>query len=175
MDYESLGVQEAAMSTQTTIRDGEQRSDLYGVRGWLLLLCLYLMIAMPLIALLGTIGALQRAIAAPTLQGALLSEVALEIALALLAAFAGWALYRMRPNAVKVAKAYFITMLTLSNLGLGVLVVNALVVSRNQDNALLNTLQGPAAVASIRQVILSAVWLVYLLRSKRVRATFPKA
>jgi hypothetical protein len=24
-------------------------------------------------------------------------------------------------------------------------------------------------------VILSAVWLVYLLRSKRVRATFPKA
>ena len=53
--------------------------------------------------------------------------------------------------------------------------ITALVVSRNQDNALLNTLQGPAAVASIRQVILSTVWLIYLLRSKRVRATFPKA
>jgi hypothetical protein len=66
-------------------------------------------------------------------------------------------------------------MLTLSNLGLGVLLVSALVVSRNQGNALLNTLQGPAAVASIRQVILAAAWLVYLLRSKRVRATFPKA
>ena len=163
------------MSTQATIREGEQRSDLHGVRGWLLLLCLYLMIVMPLIALLGTIGALQRAIAAPALQGALLSEVALEIALAAFAAFAGWALYRMRPNAVKVAKAYFIIMLTLSNLGLAVLVITALVVSRNQDNALLNTLQGPAAVASIRQVILSAAWLIYLLRSKRVRATFPKA
>ena len=164
------------MSTQATIREDEQRSDLHGVRGWLLLLCLYLMIAMPLLAILGTIGALQRAIAAPTLQGALLSEVALEIALAAFAGFAGWALYSMRPNAVKVAKAYFIIMLTLSNLGLGVLVVTALVVSRNnQDYALLATLQGPAAVASIRQVILSAVWLTYLLRSKRVRATYPKA
>ena len=163
------------MSTQATIREGEQRTDLYGVRGWLLLLCLYLMIAMPLIALLGTIGALQRAIAAPTLQGALLSEIALEIAFAAFAAFAGWALYRMRPNAVKVAKAYFIIMLTLSNFGLAILVVTALVISRNQDNALLNTLQGPAAVASIRQVILSAAWLAYLLRSKRVRATYPKA
>ena len=163
------------MSTQATIREGEQRTDLYGVRGWLRLLCLYLMIAMPLVALLGTIGALQRAIAAPALQGALLSEVALEIALAAFAAFGGWALYRMRPNAVKVAKAYFIIMLTLSNLGLAILVVTALVISRNQDNALLNTLQGPAAVASIRQVILSAVWLTYLLRSRRVRATFPKA
>ena len=163
------------MSTQATIREGERPTDLYGVRGWLLLLCLYLMIAMPLIALLGTIGALQRAIAAPTLQGALLSEIALEIALAAFAAFVGWALYRMRPNAVKVARAYFIIMLTLSNLGLAILVITALTVSRNQDNALLNTLQGPAAVASIRQVILSAVWLTYLLRSKRVRATFPKA
>jgi len=175
MDYESLSIQGAAMSTQATIREGEQRTDLYGVRGWLLLLCLYLMIVMPLIAYLGTIGALQRAAAAPALRGAWLSEVVFDIALALFAAYAGWALYRMRPNAVKIAKAYFIIMLTLSNLGLGVLVVTALVVSRSQDNALLNTLQGPAAVASIRQVILSAVWLIYLLRSKRVRATFPKA
>jgi hypothetical protein len=99
----------------------------------------------------------------------------LEIALAGFAAYAGWALYRMRPNAVKIAKAYFITMLTLSNFGLGIVLVTALVVSGNQDNALLKTLQGPAAVASIRQAILAAVWLVYLLRSKRVRATFPKA
>ena len=169
------GMKEAAMSAQATIREGEQRTDLYGVRGWLLLLCLYLMIAMPLVALLGTIGALQRAIAAPALRGALLAEVVLEIALAVFAAYAGWALYRMRPNAVKIAKFYFITMLTLSNFGLGIVLVSALVVSRNQDNALLNTLQGPAAVASIRQAILAAVWLVYLLRSKRVRATFPKA
>ena len=163
------------MSAQATIRESEQRTDLYGVRGWLLLLCLYLMIAMPLIALLGTIGALQRAISAPVLQGALLSEVVLEIALALFAAYAGWALYRMRPNAVRIARVYFIIMLTLSNLGLAVLVVTALVVSRNQDNALLHTLQAPAAVASIWHVILSAVWLVYLQRSKRVRATFSKA
>ncbi len=163
------------MSTQATSREDEHRTGLYGVRGWLLLLCLYLMIVMPLIAVLGAIGALQRAATAPALQGALLTEVVLEIALAGLAAFAGWALYRMRPNAVKIAKVYFIIMLALSIFGLGILLATAPVLSQPQDNALFNTLRAPATVASIRQAILSAVWLIYLQRSKRVRLTFPKA
>src|SRR4051812_7571324 len=102
------------MSTQATGREDQHGADLHGVRGWLLLLCLYLMIAMPLIALLGAIGALQRASAAPALQSALMTEVVLEIALAIVAAYAGWALYRLRPSAVKIAKFYFIIMLALA-------------------------------------------------------------
>ncbi|HMI95113.1 MAG TPA: DUF2569 family protein [Micropepsaceae bacterium] len=160
------------MSTEATSRHDEHRTDLYGVRGWLLLLCLYLIIVMPLIAFLGAIGALQRAATAPALRGALLTEVVLEIALAGLAAYAGWALYRMRPNAIKIARVYFIIMFWLAILGLGMLVATAPAPSQTPDNALFNTLRAPATVASIRQAILSAVWLIYLLRSKRVRATF---
>ena len=163
------------MSTQATSRQDEHRTALYGVRGWLLLLCIYLVIVMPLIAILGAIGALQRAAAAPALRGALFTEVVLEIGLAGLAAYAGWALYRMRRNAVKIAKAYFIIMLVLAIFGFGVLLATAPALSQAQDNAaLFNTLRAPATVAILRQAILSVVWLVYLLRSKRVRATFPK-
>jgi hypothetical protein len=160
------------MSRQTTGRDDEHRA---GVRGWLLLLCVYLIIVMPLIAILGAIGAWQRAAAAPALRGALLTEVVLEIALAGLAAYAGWALYRMRRNAVKFTKAYFIITFVLAIFGLGILLATAPAISQAQDNpALLKTLRAPATVASIRQAILSAAWLVYLLRSKRVCTTFLK-
>jgi hypothetical protein len=163
------------MSTQATGRQDEHRTELYGVRGWLLVLCIYLAIVMPLIAILGAIGALQRAAAAPALRGALLTEVVLEIVLAGLAAYAGWALYQMRPNAVKLAKAYFIIMLVLAIFGFGVLLATGPTLSQTQDNAaLFNTLRAPATVAIIRQAILSAAWLVYLLRSKRVRANFLK-
>ncbi len=164
------------MSTEARSRQDEHRTELYGVRGWLLLLCIYLVIVMPLIAILGAIGALQRAATAPALRGALVTEVVLELGLAILAAYAGWALYRVRRNAVRITKIYFIIMFALAIFGLITLLATAPVLSQPQDNvALLNTLRAPAMVASIRQAILSGVWLVYLQRSKRVRATYPKS
>jgi hypothetical protein len=163
------------MSTEAPSRQDEHRTELHGVRGWLLLLCIYLVIVMPLIAVLGAIGALQRAATAPALRGVLISEVVLEIALACLAAFAGWALYRMRPNAVRVAKIYFIIMFALAVFGLVMLLVTQPILTQVQDNAaLFNALRAPATVAAIRQAVLSAVWLIYLMRSKRVQATFSK-
>jgi len=163
------------MSTEATSRQDEHRAELYGVSGWLLLLCIYLVIVMPLIAILGAIGALQRAATAPALRGALVTEVVLELGLAILAAYAGWALYRMRRNAVRITKIYFIIMFALAVFGLITLLATAPLLSQPQDNvALLNTLRAPAMVASIRQAILSAVWLVYLQRSKRIHATYPK-
>ena len=46
-------------------------SSLSGVRGWLLVLCLYLMVLIPALAILGLIGAWQKAPSSPTLQSAL--------------------------------------------------------------------------------------------------------
>ena len=160
------------MSTQATSREDERRTDLYGVRGWLLLLCIYLAIVMPVIAILGAIGVLQLATRAPDLRATLISEGVSALALAGFAAYAGWALFRMHPNAVKIAKAYLITMLVLSILGL--ILASAFVVSQTPDNAPLNTLRTSAMVAILWPAILSMAWLVYLQRSKRVRATFPK-
>jgi hypothetical protein len=167
MDYESVGIGEPAMSTQAPSRQDEHRTELYGVRGWLLVLCIYLAIVMPLIAILGAVGALQLAIRAPDLRVALLSVAVIEILLASFAAYAGLALYRTRANAVKIAKAYFITIIVLSILGWGMLAT-----AQTQSAGPFKGLGITIAVSW--PAILSVAWLVYLQRSKRVRANFPK-
>jgi hypothetical protein len=145
---------------------------LHGVHGWLLVLCLYLMVLVPVLAVLGLLGAWQGATRSPTLQNALFFEAAFEFALAVFAFYAGLALYQKRPNAIVIAKIYFIVMLTLGVLVLGIVLLG--LVGQFSDPALAKQLRGPAMVAALRQIILSGVWLLYLERSKRVRATYPE-
>jgi hypothetical protein len=149
----------------------EADAGLHGVRGWLLVLCLYLMALIPALAILGLIGAWQTAPSSPILQSALALEAVFELALAGFSFYAGLMLYRVRPNAVSIAKVYFITILTLGLLGLGIVVLASF--GQRSDVAFSNMLRGPAAFAAIRVVLLSLIWLVYLERSKRVRATYP--
>jgi hypothetical protein len=148
-------------------------SSLSGVRGWLLVLCLYLMVLIPALAILGLIGAWQKAPSSPTLQSALVMEAVFELALAGFAFYAGLMLYRLRTNAASIAKVYFITILTLGLLGLGIVVLASL--GQRSDVAFGNMLRGPAAFAAVREVLLSLLWLVYLERSRRVRATYPRS
>jgi hypothetical protein len=144
---------------------------LQGVRGWLLVLCLYLTILVPLLAMLGLLGAWQAAARSPNLQNALIYEAILETALAGFALYAGVLLFQQGTNAAAIAKIYFITMLTLGMLGLGIVLLGA--VWQFSDQAVSGQLRGPAVFAALRQVVLSVVWLLYLERSRRVRATFP--
>lgn len=153
------------MSTQATGRQNEHGTELYGVRGWLLVLCIYLAIVMPLFAILGAIGLFLQAARAPALRVALLSVGVFEIFLASFAAYAGSALYRTRPSAIKIAKAYFITILALSILGWAMLAA-----VQAQNAGLFKGLGMTIGVSW--PAILSILWLVYLGRSKRVRATF---
>ncbi|HEY4265755.1 MAG TPA: DUF2569 family protein [Micropepsaceae bacterium] len=148
-----------------------QETRLQGVRGWLLALCLYLTLLIPLLAVLGLVGAWQAAARSATLQNALVYEAVLELGLAGFAFYSGIALYRRRPNATSIAKIYFITMLTLGVLGLGIALVGA--VWQLSDRALANQLRGPAVVAGLRQIVLAVAWLLYLERSRRVHATYP--
>jgi hypothetical protein len=167
MDYESARMGGTAMSTEAPSREDEHRADLHGVRGWLLLLCIYLIIVMPLFAILGAVGLLLQAASAPGLRVALLSVGVFEILLAGFAGYAGLALYRTRRNAVKIAKAYFITILALSILGWGMLAA-----AQAQSPGLFKGLGMTIAVSW--PAILSAAWLVYLRHSNRVRVNFPK-
>jgi hypothetical protein len=148
-----------------------QETRLQGIRGWLVVLCLYLTVIVPLLALLGLLGAWQAAARSPNLQNALVYEAVLELALAGFALYAGVMLFQQRPNAAAIAKIYFITMLTLGVLGLGIVLLGA--VLQFSDQALANQLRGPAVVAGLRQIVLSVAWLLYLERSRRVRATYP--
>jgi Kef-type K+ transport system membrane component KefB len=145
---------------------------LHGVHGWLLVLCLYLMVLIPVLAVLGLLGAWQGASRSPTLQNALVFEAAFEFALAVFGFYAGLALYQKRPNAVVIAKVYFIVMLTLGVLVLGIVLLG--LVAQFSDPALAKQLRGPAMAAALREIILSGVWLLYLERSERVRATYPE-
>lgn len=147
-------------------------SRLRGVGGWLMVLCLYLMVLVPILALLGLLGAWQGASKSPTLQNALVFEALFEFALAVFAFYAGWALYQRHPTAVAIAKIYFIVMLTLGVLVLGIVLLG--LVSQFSDPALAKQLRGPAMVAALRQILLSGLWLLYLERSQRVRATYPE-
>ena len=106
------------------------------------------------------------------MQNALVFEAAFEFALAVFAFYAGWALYQKRPTAVAIAKIYFIVMLTLGVLVLGIVLLG--LVSQFSDPALAKQLRGPAMVAALRQILLSGLWLLYLERSQRVRATYPE-
>ena len=149
---------------------GESR--LQGVRGWLLVLCLYLMVLVPLLALLGLVGAWQGASKAASLQNALIFEALFEFGLAAFAFYAGFALYQRKAGATSIAKIYFITMLTLGVLVLGIVLLG--LVSQFSDPALARQLRGPALVAALRQILLSGLWLFYLERSARIRATYPE-
>ena len=143
---------------------------LRGVRGWLLGLCLYLMVLIPLLAILGLLGAWQAASQSPALQGALVFQALFELALAAFAFYAGLGLYQQRPNAVTIAKIYFITMLTLGVLVLGIALMAA--VMPLADPALASQLRRPALVTGTREILLAGAWLLYLERSKRVQATY---
>jgi hypothetical protein len=157
-----------SMSAQVGVAD--RGSSHSGVRGWLLVLCLYLMLLIPALAILGLIGAWQTAPSSPALRSALALEAVFELALAAFAFYAGLTLYRIRPKAVAVAKVYFITILTLGLLGLGIVVITSL--GQRPDAVFGSALRGPVAFATIREVLFSLLWLAYLERSSRVRGTF---
>jgi hypothetical protein len=158
------------MKSENTAESRGRQPAVSGVRGWLLVLCLYLMLLVPLAAVLGLVGAWQSAASSPALQSALIFEVLFELGLAAFALYAGMALYRIRPNAVAIAKIYFIVTLTLGTLGVGFILLGA--VAQTSDRALANMLRGPAAFAVLRQIVVSAAWLFYLERSERVRTTY---
>lgn len=159
------------MGSEDAVRSGDDRKELQGVRGWLLVLCLYLMAFIPLKAALGLVGVWQAAARSAALQNAVVFSLIFEIALAAFAVYAGLLLYRLRPNGVAVAKIYFIVTLTLAVLGLGMVILGS--IGQSTDRALTNVLKGPAVLAVTSQILISAAWLFYLERSKRVRATYP--
>ena len=124
-----------------------RRPQLYGVRGWLLFLCITLIVFLPLQVIILAWGAFQ----APNF----LAVLPVLIVISLLNGFGiivGAFLYRERPVGVLLAKIFF---------GLRIaLTIPAL-------------LQGISLVALIA-VGQAVAWLIYLFRSERVRNTYAK-
>jgi hypothetical protein len=135
-------------------------SGLRGVGGWLLLLCIMLAIVFPLNILYGTVRSLRY-----HPDGLVLLINAANVALGALSLAAGLMLWRVRKNAVILAKVF----LLLSPVH-AVAIFCLVVFSAHVAN--------PWAMVSLALRILalpflfSLLWFWYLLASKRVKSTF---
>jgi hypothetical protein len=143
--------------------------ELKGIRGWLLVLVAYLLLYEPLRAI-PVLLALWLSPTSAAVQNVLLIGAIVQTAIAVFSLFAGINLLRLRHGAVSIAKTYFVVMLTLGVLELGMVILGAVVSS--SDPTIASMVRGPAVFTAVIQVLISGAWLVYLEQSKRVRATF---
>src|SRR5882762_6324634 len=84
--------------------------ELYGVRGWLLFLCVVLMVFVPIgvLIVIELWSVWQRPSLTSAAQSAVMVTTVVDIAVAGLAIAAGSFLYRMRPIGVRLAQLFFI-------------------------------------------------------------------
>lgn len=148
----------------------EQRFDLKGVKGWLLLLVVNLAILDPFANLfnlaVGTHFARSHLDQNPPLQRLLLINGACSIGLAVFSIYAGISLWRVLPNAVILAKRYLGAAFGYSVLSL---FLPHLV-------GLSDELRKEVTASSLLNSFITALylygWYQYLRRSKRVKATY---
>jgi|SRR5882672_8041716 len=127
--------------------------ELYGVRGWLLFLCIVLMVFVPIGVLIELWSVWQRPSLTSAGQSAALLTTVVDVLVAGLAISAGSYLYRMRPVGVRLAQIFFIVRL--------VIAIAAALENRSAE--------------AVLAVVVSAAWLIYLFRSERVRVTYAPA
>jgi len=129
----------------------EQSHPLIGVRGWLLFLCLVLMVFIPTGIMMELVAIWRRA--RPVSEGALVDLViaAVDVAMLGLAVTAGLLLYRVRRIGVWLAETFFVLRLII---------------------AVVAAFERQTAEASLA-IIVSLAWLIYLIVSERVRRTYP--
>jgi hypothetical protein len=129
------------------------RPELYGVRGWLLFLCIVLMVFVPIGVLIELWSVWRRPSLTSAAQSASMLTTVVDVAVAGLAIAAGSSLYRMRPIGVRLAQIFFIVRL--------IVAIAAATEIRTAESAL--------------AIVVSAAWLFYLFRSERVRLTYSPA
>jgi len=131
------------------MRQPEQSHPLIGVRGWLLFLCLVLVVFIPIGVAMELIAVWRRARLMPELGDLIVT--AIDIGMVALAIAAGLLLYRVRRTGVWLAEIFF---------ALRLLIAVVAAVERQTVEAGL-------------AIIVSLAWLIYLFASERVRRTYP--
>jgi hypothetical protein len=142
----------------------------YGVKGWLLLFCLSLVLFNPLFTLYNLITVYIEASSLyyryPGLEKLFYIDLSLSIALTAFSIYSGLKLLFIKPNAVKIAKQYLIAFTVYT------IVASFLPFMVDLPNSITNELTGEIAIGVVRSFIYAGVWYSFLIHSKRVKATY---
>lgn len=144
---------------------GRNRVPCSGVRGWLLVLCLLLMVVFPLTVLYQTREIVRSGLWTHVAVGLLFYLVYLGLAGFSFAA--GLSLLLTRRNAVTVAKLYLIATATFA------VVFYLWMVVRDWKEPSLDPVEIASRILP-GPILFMAVWYGYLTKSKRVRNTYPQ-
>jgi len=151
----------------------DQQSELRGVKGWLLLLCINLSVLDPFANLLnlaiGTHLGRQYFDQNPALQRLMVINGVCSIALAVLSIYAGISLWRVLPNAVTTAKKYLGAAFAYSIVSLFLPYLVGL------SEAVQKEVGATSLLNSFVTALYLYAWYQYLKRSKRVNATYSAA
>jgi hypothetical protein len=137
--------------------------SLHGVAGWLLLLCIVLTIGIPLLTAYNWSKVIGIGIASFQWFSLLIS-----IVMATFSFIAGLLLWRVHPRAVPVAKAYFVAEMALPII-FGARLLIEMASTRIQMSP------WTILAAFVRPILMAMVGYLYLVKSKRVRATYSRA
>ncbi len=141
-----------------------------GVGGWLLLLCISLTILSPALTTYNLVtGWDALTAAADTVAGAqtmAVIDVVLSVPLVVFMVLAGVALWLRRPRAVRIARAFLVTMVVYN------VVLIFMPYLAGMSSAAIDAMMPDVVVTAIRGFVFSAIWLAYLARSERVKDTY---
>ena len=141
-----------------------------GVRGWLLLLCLSFTILDPLAMILSLFSVANASKPLFDQYPGLLTLVTVSgicrLAVAVFSMYAGIALWRVAPGAVDIARKYLMAVVLYTVFAFFL----PAIVGLPQDMA--QEIAGSSSIAGMLTILYAVVWYTYLLRSKRVKATY---
>ncbi len=141
-----------------------------GVRGWLLLLCLSFTILDPLAMIVSLFSVANASKPLFDTYPGLLTLVTVSgicrLAVAVFSIYAGLALWRVAPGALAIARKYLMAVVLYTVIALFL----PAMVGLPQDLA--QEMTGSSFVAGTLTIFYAVIWYMYLVHSKRVRATY---
>lgn len=147
-----------------------EQEKFYGVEGWLKLFCIILTIISPLLTL-SSLSQYHRELSPlfskmPQFQTLFKIDATLSVILIVVSIYTGITLWKIYANAIRMVKIYFITYIILN---LTFIFVPFII---NLPSQLSQSLFNSLIPSFIRSCIFVAVWWLYFLYSKRVKATY---
>jgi len=154
-----------------TITENHTSAHHIGVKGWLLLLCLILTLVNPVASICNLYSSFKITSpffnVYPGLRVITITDVVLSMGIVCFSIYAGISLWRIRPNGVAIAKAFLLTFMGYAVTANILPFLAGLPANANE------AMTAQAFIGVLRSAIFVFVWYIYLVKSKRVRATFP--